>query len=343
MRAIYLTDIHDSLKSLRFVIKNTEADLYIISGDLIYKAFYTEDKLYEFLEIQDKLYTLIAKLDLECAPYEYAMQVLSAPTSYDKELAIGAAHYKLLFHQASVNMKEKYQVIKDLLDKYAQAKTVLIPGNYDMDLQYTALYKFDLHRRHEEVKGITFSGFGGAPIVRPGIPEMLSVIFDEVQEIGKIKSEPNRFFNDTKPDILVIHNPAYGTLDRVPSQGHIGSFGIRDYIDDNYPTLVLSGHIHEDYGLLKSNQTYCLNPSNFGGVDTPGGYEPGGYFSSFELQKGDCEKTFLRNLKLHRCVETDKKEFTIKDIVDINLDKNLRASETVIDKDEYSHIGQFLR
>jgi len=61
MEILYLTDIHDNLKRLRYVIRNTEADLYIISGDLIYKAFFTETKLYEFVTLQEEFYYYLSK------------------------------------------------------------------------------------------------------------------------------------------------------------------------------------------------------------------------------------------------------------------------------------------
>ena len=41
MKIIYLTDIHDGLSGLKSVFQNTEADLYLLSGDIIYKAFYS--------------------------------------------------------------------------------------------------------------------------------------------------------------------------------------------------------------------------------------------------------------------------------------------------------------
>ena len=40
MKIIYATDIHDALKELRILLSNTEADLYLLSGDILYKAFY---------------------------------------------------------------------------------------------------------------------------------------------------------------------------------------------------------------------------------------------------------------------------------------------------------------
>ena len=155
MHVLYLTDIHDSLKNLRTVIQKTNADLYIISGDLIYKAFYTEEKLYDFLVLQDFFYTYIAENNYNFLPSELADHIISQPDKFSKKLLTDAVEYKMLFKQAAVNMKEKYAVIKDLISKYAQADTVFIPGNYDMDLQYTALYDLDLHKKKSRISRYT--------------------------------------------------------------------------------------------------------------------------------------------------------------------------------------------
>lgn len=40
MKIIYLTDIHDGLHGLKRILQTTDADLYLFSGDIIYKAFF---------------------------------------------------------------------------------------------------------------------------------------------------------------------------------------------------------------------------------------------------------------------------------------------------------------
>lgn len=341
MEIIYLTDIHDDLKNLRVIIQNTRADMYVLSGDLIYKAFFTEDKLYHFLEVQEFFYSYIQKNEIKAAPYELAMDILDAPTNYPVKFRADAAEYRLLFQQAAVNMKEKYRTIRQLIEKYSNATTIVIPGNYDMDLQYTALHEYDLHRKHIEKDKIRFSGYGGAPIITPGIPEMLSVVYDEEHDAKINRSEPLDIFRRNKPDVLVIHNPAFGTLDRLASFGHCGSMGTREYIDDDMPCLALSGHVHEDYGLLKIGQTYCLNPGNFGGVESLSGYEAGGFFCRIRLERAvhkNADSVFLRNVILFRLVEGSSIP-----VLEIKIDRNLRAVEKVYDDVIFSQLGRFLR
>ncbi len=336
MEILYLTDVHDNLKGLRSIVLKTHADLYIFSGDLIYKAFLTEDKLYSYLELQDEFQQFLSKLKLDVSPFELSVMILEEPEKYPPQWQGKADLYRILFKQAAENMKTRYQIIYNLVKKYSRAPVIFIPGNYDMDLQYTALYQMDMHKKCKTIDGIKFSGYGGAPVFTPGIPQKISVVFDEYKENGKLYSEPYEHFNRCKPDVMIIHNPAYGTLDKIQGRGHAGSWGIREYIDENYPLLVLSGHVHEDFGLLKIGKTWCLNSSNFGGVDSLYGVQEGGTFVKLVLRKSSGSEVYLRKLTLFRLVNDD-----IYPLTDIELDKNMRASEKVLNTKYYR--GDFLR
>ncbi|MCE9501631.1 MAG: phosphoesterase, partial [Leptospira sp.] len=242
-----------------------------------------DDKIIEFCTHQDDLTILAKENGEDIMPYDFATRVIRFPEKYPVDVYEKAGEYRVLFHQASKTMKEKYDLIEKLLVKYAKSPSVLLPGNYDIDLQYTALYERDLHRKTYSQNGIKFAGYGGAPIATSGIPEKLAVKYHEYNRKGSSYSEIEEFFKEELPDIAVIHNPAYGFLDKIPGFGHIGSQGMRRYIDEFPPSLVVSGHVHEDQGIIKKGQTVFLNPSNFGPVDSVYGFQQGGFFSEIEL------------------------------------------------------------
>jgi len=337
MEIVYLTDIHDDLKGLRQVLLHTRADLYVISGDLIYKAFFTDRLLYEFVSIQEEFFAYLIQNDIQGTPSELAVSIERMPENYPAGFREKAANYQVLFQKASENMKAKYQLLKDLVDKYARAELIVLPGNYDMDLQFTALYLFDLHKKCRMINGIRFCGYGGAPIATSGIPEMVSVVFYEYIVDGRVHSEPRDFFEATNPDIVLLHNPPYGALDALSSYGRVGSQGIREYIDAHQPALVLSGHVHSDYGLMKVDKTLCLNPSNFGKVESIGGHEGGGYFSRIVVENRN-NKVSVRSVKLHRL--SDKKFY---DIAEFSVSPGLAIETHVHDQREFEKLGGFVK
>ncbi len=309
MKIIYCTDIHDGLRELRVLLRSTEADLYLLSGDILYKAFYDEDKIYQFVCLQEEFYALAKQRGEKRYPFDLAQDILRKPENYEnsEDLMLKAAEYRLLFNKASKTMNEKYETIEGLICKYGNAECRMLPGNYDIDLRYTALVDRDMHQKNMDFGGLKFSGYGGAPIATSGIPEKLSVVFHETNDNGKLFSEPENYFTETEPDVMVIHNPAYGYFDSIPGLGHVGSLGIRNYLDAHNPKLVVSGHVHEDYGIAaRKNGTVLLNTSNFGGVDSVYGWEPGGPFAEIYIENDRVEQVNLFRLvedKIHPLME----------------------------------------
>ena len=300
MKILFVTDIHDALKELRVLLSSTEADLYLLCGDILYHAFYDEDKIYQFVCLQEEFYSEAKQLDRKIMPYDLATEMLRYPERFKndtEEWNLKAAEYRMLFHKAGKTMKEKYELIEELIEKYSNASCFMLPGNYDIDLRYTRLVHRDLHHKEVDLNGLKFAGYGGAPIATSGIPEKLAITYHESRENGNLYSEPEEFFEHCHPDVMVLHNPAYGFFDRVPTIGHVGSPGIRNYLDRQSASLVASGHVHEDYGTArKKDGTILLNPSNFGGVDSPYGWQPGGIFAEITLNGRQFEKLVLRGL-----------------------------------------------
>lgn len=71
-------------------------------------------------------------------------------------------------------------------------------------------------------------------------------------------------------DVLITHGPAYGILDQYVMAGqlsdHLGSKGLRKWIDDNNPRLHICGHIHtgDHDGAIFDGVTTHINASCLG-------------------------------------------------------------------------------
>lgn len=336
MHIVYLTDIHDNFAGVSQVLNSTEADLYILSGDLTYHAFGSDDEaLFRFIELQEKIRTLVADKTDPTATLALA-QKAQGGTLPEKLSAAEGTEYIALAHRAKEELLRKYQTLAKAIIPTGR-KAMVIPGNYDLPLSQTAVAQFSLHEKAVVLDGIKFAGYGSAPIFTPGIPEEIAAHFEETGSGTKLMSKPRDFMLSERPDVFVLHNPAYGTLDKLPRYGHCGSHGLRFAVDAVEPCLVLSGHVHEHYGLLKLGQTFFLNPSNFGSVQTLEGEQTGGFFATLQLQVDSDGRKFLREVVWKRLVSG-----SIIDLCRIRIDKKLRASEEVLADEHYSALGAFL-
>lgn len=339
MTVVYLTDIHDNFAGVSSVLNQTDADLYILSGDLTYHCFGTDEALFRFIELQEKIRNLAlqegAKPSDTQATLRFAEKAKDGLTPGTLDASEGEEYLKLAA-EAHQELLRKYQTMNKAIVA-TQKKCFIIPGNYDIALQGTPVAPYSLHEKSETIAGIKFAGYGSAPIFTPGIPEELTVIFEESGTGASLVSKPRDFMLGEKADVFVLHNPAYGTLDKLPRYGHCGSQGLRQAVDETQPRLVLSGHVHESYGLLKLGQSYFLNPSNFGSVEAMEGRQPGGYFCTFQLQSDDSGQKFLRDVTWKRLLGN-----SITDICNIKIDKKQRATETVLHAEEYGSMGKFL-
>ena len=187
-----------------------------------------------------------------------------------------------------------------------KADIITIPGNYDMDLTETALAPWNLHLQTRIINGITFAGYGGSPVFTPGIPDNLRVAYNELRQEGRLMSEPYDFFTKSKPDVILLHQPAYGYLDKLATYGSIGSIGVRDYVECSNVRLVLSGHMHEDWGAVFHGGKAFLNPSNFGRVVEIHRIKKGGYFTEFTMEGTNFTGGMLRQIDVGKAYDVEQ-------------------------------------
>ncbi|MBN1381126.1 MAG: metallophosphoesterase [Deltaproteobacteria bacterium] len=303
MRIIYVTDIHDAFNNLERVFQMTNADLYLVAGDLVYSLFSSYDRAWQFIELQESFNKIKKTQALEGNLYTIANDIIRRENSVSEEQRRQAVDYVRLSDDAQRRLQKKYEQIAAIFAKFPEKQVAVIPGNYDMDLNVTALKNWNLHGQSMVFDGMTISGYGGAGVTTPGVPDHLSVPFNEFYREGKLSSEPYDFFKEEKPDILLIHHPPYGFMDILPRHGNIGSVGIRNFIDESSPKVVFCGHLHEAWGCRYHQGTFFLNPSNFGRFVEVNRVKKGGYFFDLIIEKKTLQVATLRKLEGSRLLD----------------------------------------
>ncbi len=71
---------------------------------------------------------------------------------------------------------------------------------------------------------------------------------------------------DLPCDVLVVHEPPLGTLDRVRSGERIGSRAVRDQTLRLRPRVLTCGHVHESPGIERIGDTLVVNCTMGDGV-----------------------------------------------------------------------------
>jgi len=146
-------------------------------------------------------------------------------------------------------------------------RILALPGNMDTDTVQTFLQEvdMDLHGRVRALApGLGLMGVGMStptPFATPSeIPEETMV---------KLLNDTHALATDFPNLICTIHEPPHGTLlDRISSGQHVGSKGVRAFIERTQPALVVTGHIHESKGREQIGNTPVINP----GMLADGGY-----------------------------------------------------------------------
>ncbi len=305
MKIIYASDIHEAYGTLGKLFRETEADLYIIAGDLLYNAFGSLEQATRFTELQQFMRSWCLSRAIGCGHGAAAREIIASPSAQDSERQ-AAQEFLRMTDIARRTMLRKYARLADIFSASGKPCIITIPGNYDMDLSLTALSPWDLHRKSMALGGVKISGYGGAPVFTPGIPEDLQVKFREEPGGNPHSSEPYCFFSREQPDIIVVHHPAYGYLDRLASYGSIGSIGMRDFVDHGSVRVVLSGHMHEDWGALFRDGRVFINPSNFGRFVEIQRVKRGGHFVEFFIEGKEFRGGMLRQLEAGKIYDVEQ-------------------------------------
>ncbi len=329
MRIVYVTDIHGAFSALGVLLEKTRADLYLVAGDLLRGAFRSAERVFRFSELQRHFnyHRCRAGAGGETRPF---VEALVRGKAFGEAETARAREYLRLHRLAARTMHRNLDRLAGVLAAFSDKKVRVLPGNYDPDLQDTALRDLDLHKRVFSLQGVRFAGYGGASGSTPGVPEDMAVRFDEHPAEGRLHSEPRSFLTRVRPHVAVLHMPPFGILDRLRGYGNLGSVGVRDFIDRFPPQVVLCGHMHESWGVVRQGRTLVVNPSSFGRIPTVRDAGHGGYFFDFVLEGGAYRVGTLRQLDRGR----------LFDLADYPLDGQRSLKPLILDLGRLRALGR---
>jgi len=154
----------------------------------------------------------------------------------DADLVIGAGDFASVHEGLGSTIKALSSIA---------APALLVPGNNETrdDLRDAATAWPSaqvLHGDSAEIDGITFFGLGGGI---PTTPWDWSFDLDKDETSTKLAQMPEQ----TK--VVILHSPPLNSCDATTAGQHLGSPELRTAIEQNQPSLVVCGHIHESWGV----------------------------------------------------------------------------------------------
>jgi len=113
-----------------------------------------------------------------------------------------------------------------------------------------------LEGRREQFQGIQFVGLSGSNITP------LNTMYELTEEEIRIKLDHlKNQLDSTIPFILVSHVPPFNSgADTLHNGKAVGSPTLRDFILNEHPLAVCTGHIHEAKIVTRLNSTFVINP-----------------------------------------------------------------------------------
>lgn len=327
MRIIFASDVHSAFRRMDELLKKSEADLYLIAGDLVSRAFYRYRDAWRLIELQHVFAGRRAREESDETLEQLTQRLIRE--GRNGRLSSQAHEYLALCGKAEAYLQSSYERLEGIFALHSSKRIYVLPGNYDMDLRKTALRERSLHLRCIVMDGWRVAGYGGADVMTPGMPEHLQVPYHEGRGQKGVRSEALDFFRETGPDILVLHQPPYGYLDYIPGFGHAGSPSIREYLEERKVKIVLSGHHHDQWGALLANDTAFFNPSNFGRTVEVSRARSGGFF--LEITAGEEKGVEAGTLR-----QWDRGRFY--DVLDYRMAGGL-AESVILDEQRYAGLG----
>jgi len=118
-----------------------------------------------------------------------------------------------------------------------------VRGNHDVEPYMEPLGIDDVHLRRVELDGgPTVCGFEGCVDYRHGAGEY-GPMYSQRKAAKLVRKLP-------PADVVICHCPPYGVNDDPDDPAHVGFEGLRDWVLEHRPALLLHGHTHPHPGRL---------------------------------------------------------------------------------------------
>lgn len=169
----------------------------------------------------------------------------------------------VLLHAGDVSYKGERSEVVDFLTWFAEqpfAYKIFIAGNHDFYFERNSKKEVQSLIPHGVVylqdSGTAINGINiwGSPVT----PWFYDWAFNRRRGAAISK---HWALIPSNTNLLITHGPAFGILDAVVNETHVGDKDLLQKISELKPAVHLCGHVHEAYGKQKRGSTKHINAS----------------------------------------------------------------------------------
>jgi Icc-related predicted phosphoesterase len=140
---------------------------------------------------------------------------------------------------------------------------LIVPGNMDHRDVVPDVWRdaglIMIHDTFFKIEDCGFIGLGGMVPHNPNRIGDTSRYYHSDEQIYESLARAHRNIRDSKRRIVITHQPPRGARDIIYSGESTGSAGLRRFVEDFQPDLLMCGHIHEDQGEATIGRTEVIN------------------------------------------------------------------------------------
>ena len=294
MNIIFCTNIHGSFAEVYTLMRETVADMYILSGRLIDRAFYSRELDRKLDSLQQELIETGSIKNMDDIPPVNLAERISTGTGFTDQQRATARKFLTLNTRAAHSVTRKYEMFDGVLSTKPHVTAFILPGEKG-ELAGTSLEERNIHNSVHDVNNYHISGY----TITPSRDKPDHVKNELSAKIEEIKRESSK-------TMAVLSLPHEYSLDKNEAGQPVPGI-IMDFCDDSIVDICFFNYPGYGFTAYMNEGTLYAAPPHFGGhTRSNGSYVEGGYFYDLEMDDGLLKKIILRKLVRDRVYDVSE-------------------------------------
>ncbi|MFW5863054.1 MAG: nucleotidyltransferase domain-containing protein [Spirochaetota bacterium] len=284
MNIIFCTNIHGSFAEVYTLMRETVADVYILSGRLIDRAFYSRELDRQLDSLRNEVIKTGSIKNMDDKSPVTLAEHISKGTGFTDQQRETASKFITLHTRATHSITRKYEMFDGVLSTKPHVTAFILPGEKG-ELAGTSLEKRNIHNIVHALNKFDILGY----TISPSLDKPDHVIKE--LSVKKKKGSP-----DSQTNMAVFSLPHDYTVDTADTKHPVPGI-IMNFCNETDADICLFNYPGYGFTVYMNEGTLYVAPPHFGGHPrSDGSYVEGGYFYDLEFDQEIIKRIILRKL-----------------------------------------------